>query len=118
MKVLNYESISQIHALTSKLYHWHKSLWGTNRKLYNKLKHLKSDIYDLYQSTYYNAISGNEMTVEKGIRVLGELKSLTIIIDFEYTDSLIEELREKAEVLLVTIQMMEHENSVFDNLMP
>lgn len=123
IKVLDYTIISKIAELSSKLSRIKKDLWKVNRKSYNLLKSEIKQVDDVRETTKYYAMQATEMAVEKGLKVIEELKELMskfsqVLQKFHNEKSFhyIEELNglyDEADALRVMIRLLDHKDSVF-----
>ena len=123
-KVLSQEILSSIHETTRKLNFLVKGFWKEDRKVYLSTKDLHEQIKSIYETTRYSVIAGHELSVTRGIGILDMVRTKAAqIIEIqrrrgkpEHNDKIVgelEELIEKAEAILVTINMIEHPNSIY-----
>lgn len=121
-KVLDYSIVSQISSLVGKYASWKKQLWKNDRKLYNKLKLTMEPVKSLKETTTHYIMSGNEVTIQKGLSMLKELRAYIesdneVLMKLPYDQTafnLITETREGIDSLTVFIEMADHENSIWN----
>jgi len=120
-KVLDYSIVSQMHELTREWMNWYKQLWKTDRGLHNGLREGKN-IIDRYNESLRNKVMmDNELYVHRGIETLNTFKaSCESAKTYHHTckdpEGLIIEMNrfiERADALIVLIEMSDHKKSIW-----
>lgn len=125
--VLEFRIIGDIYDVTKELNVWLKATWKEDRKVYNATKELHKQIKDNSETSSYYMMSGNELTVNRGLILLEETKytakhikdDVAIVNKSKKTTELIEKMEsiiEKIELIMVTINMIEHNESIYNKL--
>lgn len=114
---IEYAVVSQISDISTGLYRIFKEQWQLNRKLYNKIKHIKDDLTRTKESVTYHIMSSSEMRPDKAIDILNKLKGYAQemyphVPQFEK----IKAFQEKADSLITYIKLAEHEPSAWERL--
>lgn len=123
LKVLDYTIISKIADLSMKLSRIKKDLWKVNRKSYNLLKSEIKQVDEVRETTKYYVMQATEMSVDKGLKVIEELKELfskfSQILQKTYNAKSIHYIKElnglldEADALRVLIRLSDHDDSFF-----
>lgn len=116
-KQLSYDIISKISDVTSGINKIFKVQWTTNRKAYNRIKHIKENITRSKERVRYYCVSGNEVTPENGIRVLEDFKEYANkMIPYVNESNELFDLKEQVDSLITFIKIAEHEESAWNQL--
>lgn len=114
---LDYRIISKISDITSEIAKIFKSQWKTDRKAYNKIKHIKEEIMRSRERVTYFVISGNEVKPERGIEILNKFKEYAdVMIPYVVQDYRLKELKDEADSIITLIKLAEHEPSSWNQL--
>lgn len=125
-EVLEFKIVSDIFEVTNELNVWLKNAWKNDRKVYNMTKEFHYQIKDNRETASYYMMSGNELTVHRGLSLLEDTKRVAIYI-INGTDTIksknpqelinkMESIIEKTELIMVTINMTEHNESIYNKL--
>ena len=116
-KQLAYNIISDISDVTSAINKIFKDQWTTNRKVYNKIKHIKEEISRSKERIRHYCISGNEVKPERGVELLVAFKGYADkMIPYVNESSELISLKEQADSLITFIKLSEHEESAWNRL--
>lgn len=135
MKVLDYSTVSSINDLASEYIKWDKSLWSSDRKLYNKIKNIRanptdhvdvrSNMTDLKDMLRAKVMMSDELSVPAAASTLRRFKlnfnSVKVVINDHAKDAeqhlkFIEDLSERADSIAVMIELTDHEDSIWNNI--
>lgn len=135
MKVLDYSTVSSINDLASEYMKWDKSLWSSDRKLYNKMKdeklsatdfvNIRSNMTDIKDMLRAKVMMSEELSVSAAVKVLRRLNlnfnHIKVVInnhakEAEQHLNFIKDLSERTDSIAVMIELSEHEDSVWNNI--
>lgn len=121
--ILDFTTVSKMSEFSIKLSHMKKQLWKLNRKCYKQLMEQFTVADNLRETTRYYVMSSNEVSVNRGLEIIKELKTTTEAyikalnaFSNDKTIHFIDELNElldEIEGLRVLIRLSDHEKSFF-----